>query len=1002
MAILGKASATTLEVLNSSVFAGGRVNITTEHPYITGAGDGLTLGGKKGDETRGSGTFDYTDNCFRRNSVSKGMTLGSSLWKWADVYTEKINGYTIASSVPSGAVFTDSYPTAFSWTAGTTAGPTGTLSGSGMSSVSIAAIPTASTTASGIVTTGAQNFIGEKTFSSSIALSNTATNPVSIKYINNRQADGSGGWADSIIQYRNKANEIKAHLGVFGSQNVLDYFYLGHHDYDATLNLRIHQNRLTFGQNSIYDTQIQTRSIKIPTAAADQNPSYFISQACHYNISKSGWYRIAQTAVGVDVNIGTFEVIGTVSSYHSAIKVTASMCYYNTPSITVENASSFQGSRGITSVRIVNAPGSYSGLTAYLEVYCNNPASNSSYTLKVSASSMIGWQLITSATSGDTIPTNYTSHEVPLYYKVGINTNNRIRGIYESDLQWGGDHISGNCSPTDAAMIPPLGANRLSGFWSESAITVQYSQDNGTTWTDYGATLDQKRALILGQASAAGWIIGKCSGTTSVDIKNKSRLRIIFKTINRKPYCQLNKFALNISTNGSYASTVVLYGRTQQNVSSNSNTWDELGRMTLSGWSGWNILNIKQIATYGNTPATQYGELKFEFYSTSHSTNTSYPGLTILHILGFGIPCWDSDVYLSRYGTPYVIGTDYSSQFQYPITATKFTGKIGATHNDSYYDNVMWYRCGQLTEGKSTGNVTKSLSTDCKLYSTPITNENYMNVMNLRLSWSNQYWHDIFCEPNTQDLYHRCVRYGTSGNWRIILDSENYTSYIGTGAYLPLSGGQMTGPISFPTAERGEQVLLKDGDNDIDLLTYTFYGMQAGMQAGMSLYPRSSSVNLGRSSNYWNNGYVNTLYSYQLNSDDNLSITAGLNLYLIAQNESLIINANDVISDTAIYAPAFYETSDIRKKDIKSDISLNKCYELIDKCQTIIYSLKDQTQEQIGMIAQEIEEFFPEVVATDKDGFKSLAYDRLVVICFKVLKDVIKRLEKLENEQNCN
>ena len=48
------------------------------------------------------------------------------------------------------------------------------------------------------------------------------------------------------------------------------------------------------------------------------------------------------------------------------------------------------------------------------------------------------------------------------------------------------------------------------------------------------------------------------------------------------------------------------------------------------------------------------------------------------------------------------------------------------------------------------------------------------------------------------------------------------------------------------------------------------------------------------------------------------------------------------------------------------------------------------------MIAQEIEEFFPEVVATDEAGFKSLAYDRLVVICFKVLKDVIKRLEKLE------
>lgn len=100
---------------------------------------------------------------------------------------------------------------------------------------------------------------------------------------------------------------------------------------------------------------------------------------------------------------------------------------------------------------------------------------------------------------------------------------------------------------------------------------------------------------------------------------------------------------------------------------------------------------------------------------------------------------------------------------------------------------------------------------------------------------------------------------------------------------------------------------------------------------------------------------------------------------------------------SSINAQAFYETSDARKKDIKEDLSLDKCYDLIDKCQTVIYSLKDQTKEQVGMIAQEIEQFFPEVVATDEDGFKSLAYDRLVVICFKVLKDVIKRLEKLEN-----
>lgn len=123
----------------------------------------------------------------------------------------------------------------------------------------------------------------------------------------------------------------------------------------------------------------------------------------------------------------------------------------------------------------------------------------------------------------------------------------------------------------------------------------------------------------------------------------------------------------------------------------------------------------------------------------------------------------------------------------------------------------------------------------------------------------------------------------------------------------------------------------------------------------------------------------------------NLGVTKNI---IVGEN---VVVEGGISAKGNVNAAAFYETSDARKKDIKSDLSLDKCYDLIDKCQTVIYSLKDQTQEQVGMIAQEIEEFFPEVVATDADGFKSLAYDRLVVICFKVLKDVIKRLEKLES-----
>lgn len=66
-------------------------------------------------------------------------------------------------NVPWTDTNTNYYPTTFTWTNGTTAGPTGSLTGSGMSTVSFGAIPSASATQSGVVTTGDQTFEGIKT-----------------------------------------------------------------------------------------------------------------------------------------------------------------------------------------------------------------------------------------------------------------------------------------------------------------------------------------------------------------------------------------------------------------------------------------------------------------------------------------------------------------------------------------------------------------------------------------------------------------------------------------------------------------------------------------------------------------------------------------------------------------------------------------------------------------------------------------------------------------------
>lgn len=67
-------------------------------------------------------------------------------------------------NVPWPDTNTNYYPTTFTWTNGTSKGPTGSLTGTGMSAVSFGAIPIASPSNSGIVTTEEQEIGGQKYF----------------------------------------------------------------------------------------------------------------------------------------------------------------------------------------------------------------------------------------------------------------------------------------------------------------------------------------------------------------------------------------------------------------------------------------------------------------------------------------------------------------------------------------------------------------------------------------------------------------------------------------------------------------------------------------------------------------------------------------------------------------------------------------------------------------------------------------------------------------------
>jgi hypothetical protein len=54
---------------------------------------------------------------------------------------------------------------------------------------------------------------------------------------------------------------------------------------------------------------------------------------------------------------------------------------------------------------------------------------------------------------------------------------------------------------------------------------------------------------------------------------------------------------------------------------------------------------------------------------------------------------------------------------------------------------------------------------------------------------------------------------------------------------------------------------------------------------------------------------------------------------------------------------------------------------------------------QIGVIAQEVEQVFPEAVTTDGDGYKRVDYAGLVGALVEAVKELADRLEELERQR---
>lgn len=119
---------------------------------------------------------------------------------------------------------------------------------------------------------------------------------------------------------------------------------------------------------------------------------------------------------------------------------------------------------------------------------------------------------------------------------------NKTDKIYEANLEWGGRNLADAYSPVDAGMIDDLGANRFM-FGKAAGITVEYSEDAGTTWNTYSLTDYEKLTLF---STGSNYIYA--GGKKDRQPTKNDMLRVTIDVDTFGVYTALNKFALFIST----------------------------------------------------------------------------------------------------------------------------------------------------------------------------------------------------------------------------------------------------------------------------------------------------------------------------------------------------------------------------------------------------------------------------------------------------------------------
>jgi len=135
------------------------------------------------------------------------------------------------------------------------------------------------------------------------------------------------------------------------------------------------------------------------------------------------------------------------------------------------------------------------------------------------------------------------------------------------------------------------------------------------------------------------------------------------------------------------------------------------------------------------------------------------------------------------------------------------------------------------------------------------------------------------------------------------------------------------------------------------------------------------------------NGHTYFMYPKIEEVDPDDSYTVGDHLFTGSLNVGNNATAN-----------AFFYSSD---KQLKKDIrKINNPLDKIMQLEGVSFKWQEDNEESLGLIAQDVEKVFPELVSTNNEGLKTVAYGNLIAPLIEALKAQDNKIEKLSAQIN--